>query len=151
MKRVTLVLALAALSVPAAAGATQTSSQSSSPSKVYGTVSSITNSTVTVKATSKSRTFLRRAVSLNGIRVGSRVEAEGAVRNGVLRLSSIHLDDHAVQSGGSAKSSDDQPGDDRGGDNRGSDDRGGDDRGGNHGGDDNGGKHSGEDDGPNHH
>ena len=119
-KRFTLALAVAALSVPAAAGAAQTSSQPASPSKasaskvkIYGAVNAITPSTVTVANATKSRTFSRGAVSLNGIRVGVRVEAEGFVRKGVLRLSSIHRDDHSAKS--ATQSVGTQPGDDRGG------------------------------------
>jgi long-subunit fatty acid transport protein len=174
MKRVTLALALAALSVPAAAGATQTNSQHASTAKVhashvkshvkiYGTVTAITPSAVTVANAAKSKTFARGMVSLAGIRVGSGVEAEGAVRKGVLRLSSIHLDDRAARIAAPAQPGVTQPGDDRGGLTPGatkpSDDPAGDDRGGltagttkpsdDLPGDDHG-SHSGLDDGPNH-
>ena len=140
MKRVSLALALAALSVPAAAAAAQTSQPATSGKtsvgkvKIYGTVKAIGTTTVTVANTSKTRIFVRRAVSLAGIHTGSRVEAEGFVRNGKLRLSGIHLDDHAAPAagttapattqattttvddkGGQITVSDDAPGDDRGG------------------------------------
>jgi hypothetical protein len=139
MKHVSLVLALAALSVPVAvAGAAQTTSEPASKAsvgkvKIYGTVKAISSSTVTVANATKSRTFLRRAVSLAGIRTGASVEAEGFMRNGKLRLSGIHLDDRAAadtgstqpatapvddrggQTGTSTPSGDDLPGDDHGG------------------------------------
>ena len=127
MKRVSLVLALAALSVPAAAGAAQTSQPASpgkanvSKVKIYGTVKAINGATVTVANATKTRVFVRRAVSLAGIHTGARVEAEGFIRNGKLRLSGIHLDDRAAanaavtQTGSSTPASDDPPGDDRGG------------------------------------
>jgi long-subunit fatty acid transport protein len=127
MKRVSLVLAIAALSVPAAAGAAQTSDHASpskasvSKVKIYGTVKAINSATVTVTNATKTRTFVRRAVSLAGIHTGNRVEAEGFMRNGKLRLSGIHLDDRAAatavttQSGTATPVSDDPPGDDRGG------------------------------------
>jgi hypothetical protein len=130
MKRVTLVLALAALSVPAAAGAAQTSSPSASASKasasqikIYGTVKAITGTTVTVSNATSSRTFVRGAVSLAGIRVGVRVEAEGFLRNGALRLSAIHRDDHVAQSvSATASVTNSQPGDDHGRGHGGADD-----------------------------
>jgi hypothetical protein len=141
MKRVTLVLALAALSVPAAAGAAQTSSASSSASKasasqikIYGTVKAITGTTVTVANATSSRTFVRGAVSLAGIHVGIRVEAEGFLRNGALRLSAIHRDDHVAQSvsatasttnqsvSATAPITNSQPGDDHGRGHGGADD-----------------------------
>ena len=122
MKRVSLVLALAALSGPAAAGAAQTHSQPASPGqtsaskvKIHGTVNAISRSSITVVSTRKSHTFVRGAVSLAGIRVGAHVEAEGAKRKGALRLSGIHLDDRGGLTAGAAKPSDDLPGDDRGG------------------------------------
>jgi hypothetical protein len=170
MKRVSLVLALAALSVPAAASAAHTHSQPASPAKasvakvkIHGTVNAIGLSSITVASATKSRTFVRGAVSLAGIRVGAHVEAEGVKRKGSLRLSSIHLDDRGGLNAGATKPSDDLPGDDRGGLNAGatkpSDDLPGDDRGGlNAGatkpsddlpGDDRGGH--GLDDGPGHH
>jgi hypothetical protein len=122
MKRVTLVLALAALSVPAAAGAAQTSSPSASASrasasqiKIYGTVKAITGTTVTVSNATSSRTFVRGAVSLAGIHVGARVEAEGFLRNGALRLSAIHRDNHVARSVSATAPTTNQPGDDNGG------------------------------------
>jgi hypothetical protein len=153
MKRAALVLALATLSVPTAAGAMQTSSHPATPSKasashvkIHGTVSAITRSTVRITGAAKSRTFTRGAVSLTGIRVGAQVEAEGFVRHGVLRLSAIHGDDRAAEHVSSAKSGDDQPGDDHGGQTvsatPSADDQPA---------DDNGGKHTGQDDGPGHH
>jgi hypothetical protein len=170
MKRVSLVLALAVLSVPATAAAAQTHSQPASPSKasaskvkIYGTVNAISRTSITVASAAKSRTFVRGAISLAGIRVGARVEAKGFVRKGALRLSGIHLDDHTDRAAGATKVSDDSPGDDRGGLNAGatkvSDDLPGDDRGGlNAGtkisddapGDDHHGGH-GQDDAPGHH
>ncbi len=127
MKRVSLALALAALSVPAAAGAAQTS-QPASPGigkvKIYGTVKTINSATVTVANATKTRVFVRRSISLAGIHAGTRVEAEGFMRNGKLRLSGIHLDDRAAavagtatvdDKGGQTASTDDAPGDDRGG------------------------------------
>jgi hypothetical protein len=169
MKRFTLALALAALAVPAAAGATQSpDAHRASPARVnashvtiHGAVTAITSGAITVANGAKSKTFARGAVSLAGIAVGSGVEAEGSMRKGVLRLSSIHLEDRAagtttpaagVQAGddrggltgGAAKASDDPAGDDCGGLTGGaakaSDDPAGDDRG-----------HSGLDDGPGHH
>jgi hypothetical protein len=166
MKRVTLVLALAALSVPAAAGAAQTSSQPAAPSKaiashvkIYGTVNAITRSTVKVANATRSRTFARGAVSLTGVQIGARVEAEGFVRRGVLRLSAIHVDDRAAQNVSSTPSANAQPGDDRGGQTvsttPSSDDQPGDDHGGQtvsptQGDDDLGGRHGGQDDAPGH-
>ena len=135
MKRVSLVLALAALSVPAAAAA-QTS-QPATPGKasigkvkIYGTVKAIGSSTVTVANATKTRTFVRRAVSLAGIHTGARVEAEGFMRNGKLRLSGIHLDDRAAVNAGTTQPATATPGDDRGGATTVSDDPAGDDRGG---------------------
>jgi hypothetical protein len=130
MKRVTLVLALAALSVPAAAGAAQTSSSSASHSKasasqikIFGTVNAITRTTVTVSNAASSRTFVRGAVSLAGIHVGARVEAEGFLRNGALRLSAIHRDDHVAQNvSATAPVNNSQPGDDHGRGHGGADD-----------------------------
>jgi hypothetical protein len=128
MKRVSLVLALAALAVPAAAAA-QTS-QPASPGigkvKIYGTVKAINGATVTVASATKTRVFVRRTISLAGIHAGARVEAEGFMRNGRLRLSGIHLDDRTAAAaatatatvddkGGLTASNDDPPGDDRGG------------------------------------
>jgi hypothetical protein len=141
MKRVSLVLALAALSVPAAAGAAQTQSQPASPGKasaskvkIHGTVSAISSSSIIVVSATKSRTFMRGAVSLTGIRVGRHVEAEGVTRKGALRLTGIHLEDRGGLTAGAVKPSDDAPGDDRGGLTAGavkpSDDLPGDDRGG---------------------
>lgn len=137
MQRVTLALALAALSVPAAAGAAQTSSPHASAAKVhashvkiYGAVTAITASSVTVTNAAKAKTFARGAVALTGIRVGSGVEAEGAVRKGTLRLSSIHLDDRGARVARTIQPGTVQPGDDRGGLTPGSDDPAGDDRGG---------------------
>jgi hypothetical protein len=132
MKRVSLVLALAALAVPAAAAAAQTS-QPASPGigkvKIYGTVKAINGATVTVASATKTRVFVRRTISLAGIHAGARVEAEGFMRNGKLRLSGIHLDDRTAAApataattttmvddkGGLTASNDDPPGDDRGG------------------------------------
>ena len=117
MKTVSLVLALAALSVPAAAGAAQTHSQHSSPVKVakahagkvkiYGTVTALSRTSVTVGSAAKSLTFQRGTVSLAGIRIGAGVEAEGSVRNGALRLSAIHLDDRGLRTSATAKAGDD--------------------------------------------
>ncbi len=171
MKRFTLVLALAALSVPAAAGATQTPDAHhksslkvhSSHVRISGTVSAITATAVTVVNGAKSKTFARGNVSLAGIAVGAGVEAEGAVRKGTLRLSSIHLEDRIAGTGSPAPAAGTQPGDDRGGLTAGAakpgDDPIGDDRGGLTAGattptddpiGDDHGRHSGLDDGPNH-
>ena len=187
MKTVSLVLALAALRVPAAAGAAQTHAQHSSPVKVakahagkvkiYGTVTALSRTSVTVASASKSLTFQRGTASLAGIRVGAGVEAEGSARNGALRLSAIHLDDRGLRTSAAATAGDDRggrittvtaPSDDPAGDDRGgqttttttpSDDPAGDDRGGqtttpttpsdDPAGDDRGGH--GQDDGPGHH
>ena len=50
----------------------------------------------------KTRVFVRHAISLAGIHAGTRVEAEGFMRNGRLRLSGIHLDDRAAAAAGTA-------------------------------------------------
>jgi hypothetical protein len=171
MKRFTLVLALAALSVPAAAGATQTpGSQHSSSARVHaghikitGTVRAVSSMSVTVANAATSKTFARGSVSLAGIRVGTGVEAEGIVRQGALRLASIHREDRVARTTTSATAGGAQPGDDRGGRAAGaakpSDDLAGDDRGGLTGGaaapgddpiGDDHGRRSGLDDGPSH-
>jgi hypothetical protein len=118
MKRATLVLAVAALSVTGAAGAAQASTHHASNARhghtrIQGTVESISRSSITVVNAGRSRTFARGTLSLNGVVVGAHVEAEGSVRDGVLRLASIHREDRVAGSAGATQPATTEPGDDR--------------------------------------
>jgi hypothetical protein len=121
MKRATLALAVAALTViggTGAAGAAQASSHHASNarhghSRIHGTVESISRSTITIANAGSSRTFMRGTLSLNGVVLGAHVEAEGSMRDGLLRLGSIHREDRIAVSAGATQPATTEPGDDR--------------------------------------
>jgi hypothetical protein len=118
MKRATLALAVAALTVTGAAGAAQASTHHASNarhghSRIHGTVESISRSTITIANAGSSRTFTRGTLSLNGVVLGAHVEAEGSMRDGLLRLGSIHREDRIAVSAGATQPATTEPGDDR--------------------------------------
>jgi Cu/Ag efflux protein CusF len=91
----TVAAPASALAAPSHGAAAATISKSEREVRIVGRVTKLTRHSITIKNATRTVTFHRRPGHplLHGIRVGTRVEAEGRRINGRLTLVSIHRED----------------------------------------------------------